>query len=305
MLGADGFRINYRVNRLQSIGGGEVTKFICVSGLLSLLFSVVVGNGMLLAGTKVHVGERVPRDQLIALVEIEHTRWTTLLQRYVDADGMVNYRDWKASAVDVRSLDQYLQQLSSAKLSGDTSRKAKLAFWINAYNAVTVRGILREFPTSSIRNHTARFIGYNIWNDLLLPVDDKNYSLNQMEHDILRKMNEPRIHFAIVCASKGCPRLLNEAYVEDRLERQLEQNAKDFFARRQNFQHQMQQSRFRTSSILDWFKEDFGASQAARLKTIAPWLPTQAAQQAAINNTVSVDYLPYNWELNAQPSRTD
>jgi len=279
-----------------------VTKFICVSGLLSLLFSVVVGNGMLLAGTKVHVGDRVQREQRIPLVDVEHGLWTTLLQRYVDADGMVNYRGWKASIVDVKSLDQYLRQLSSAKLSADAPREAKLAFWINAYNAVTVRGILREFPTTSIRNHTARFIGYNIWDDLLLPVEDQVYSLNQMEHDILRKMREPRIHFAIVCASKGCPRLLNEAYVEERLERQLERNAKDFFARRQNFQHEASRGRFLVSSILDWFKDDFGDSKAARLKTVAPWLPTRAAQQAATDDAVTVDYLQYDWDLNAQPT---
>jgi len=150
--------------------------------------------------------------------QIDHRSWDALLKRYVNQRGNVDYQAWKQSAADQRALDAYLAHLSSANPNAQALGAAKLAFWINAYNAVTIKGILREYPTSSIRNHTAKLFGYNIWDDLLLTVGGKPYSLNHMEHEVLRKMGEPRIHFAIVCASISCPRLLNEAYTASRLE---------------------------------------------------------------------------------------
>jgi hypothetical protein len=106
---------------------------------------------------------------------------------------------------------------------------------INAYNAVTVRGILREYPTSSIQNHAAKWLGYNIRKDLLLLVGGQPYSLDQIEHEILRKLDEPRIHFAIVCASRSWPRLGNRAYTAADLENQLDFNTQAFFADPGNF----------------------------------------------------------------------
>jgi hypothetical protein len=170
-------------------------------------------------------------------------------------------------ARDRQALNQYLDHLSTGGTGKGTSADAKLAFWINAYNAVTVHGILREFPTTSIRNHTARLVGYNIWKHLQLYVDGKLWSLEDIEHKILRKMNEPRIHFAIVCASISCPRVLNEAYTPATVQMQLDTNARDFFSRPQNFQHNS--GNFQLSAILDWFGSDFGSSKANRLRMIA------------------------------------
>jgi hypothetical protein len=179
-------------------------------------------------------------------------------------------------------------------------RESQLAFWINAYNAVTIRGILREYPTTSIRNHTPRLFGYHIWKDLKLYVGGKPYSLDQIEHEVLRKMNEPRIHFAIVCASISCPRLLNEAYAPKKIEIQLAANAKDFFSREQNFRYDRLTNRFHLSAILDWFSEDFGSNQAEVLNAISEWLPTESAIRAARTSSPNVSYLDYNWNLNRQ-----
>ena len=126
-------------------------------------------------------------------------------------DGMVNYAAWRGTDTDRKSLQNYLVRLSQASPAVKASRAGQLAFWINAYNATTIEGILQVYPTSSIRNHTAKVAGYNLWKDLPLLVGGKPHSLDAMEHQILRKMGEPRIHFAIVCASVGCPRLMNEA----------------------------------------------------------------------------------------------
>ncbi|KLU07507.1 Uncharacterized protein DUF547 [Rhodopirellula islandica] len=258
-----------------------------------------------LAGAKVNVGQNVPARQQISMDEITPSQWDALLKKYVNEKGEVNYAAWKQSAEDMQTLDAFLSHLSSANPNAQASVPAKLAFWINAYNAVTVRGILREYPTTSIKNHTAKLFGYNIWNDLLLTVGGQPFSLNQMEHEVLRKMGEPRIHFAIVCASRGCPRLLNEAYTATRLEAQLTTNTKVFFANPNNFQYDPAQQLFRLSSILDWFGSDFGSDQAAQLRRISPYLPSQQAATAAAAGVGTVRYLDYDWGLNDQASSSN
>lgn len=254
------------------------------------------------AGKKSYVGAKAVRGRAVSMDKIDHSAWNGLLQKYVDQDGMVNYRQWRSSAGDQQQLNRYLSALSTANPTIPATREAQLAFWINAYNAVTVSGILKEYPTTSIRNHTAKVVGYNIWHDYQLYVGGTPHSLDTMEHKILRKMSEPRIHFAIVCASIGCPRLLNEAYVANRIDEQLELNAKDFFSRPQNFKYDASRNQFQLSSILSWFGEDFGSNQKAQLRRIANWLPTKAAQQAAIRGSVSVSFQDYNWNLNEQNS---
>ncbi len=273
-----------------------------VSSTIAIAFLVAVASSQPAYAGKVYVGSQVPSVRQVSMDRIDHSAWDAIVRKYVDEDGMVNYRALKASSRDMRALDGYLRTLPIAIPRIRASRDATLAFWINAYNAVTVRGILREYPTTSIRNHTAKVWGYNIWKDLQLYVGGQPYSLDQIEHDILRKMGEPRIHFAIVCASIGCPRLLNEAYVSSRVQQQLETNARDFFSRPQNFRYDQRNRRLYLSSILSWFGEDFGSNQAAQLRKIAQWLPTEAARQAAMQNAVSVSFLDYNWNLNEQAS---
>ena len=167
----------------------------------------------------------------------------------------------------------------------------------------TIQGILREYPTSSIRNHTAKFIGYNIWDDLLLFVGDRQYSLNQIEHEVLRKMGEPRIHFAIVCASVGCPKLRNRAYTAQSINKQLASNTQAFFADRTKFKFDARTNQIQVSPILDWFEEDFGTTRAEQMATIAPYLPSESAQRLAKSGTARVSYLQYDWALNDQSNR--
>src|SRR6056297_238279 len=252
------------------------------------------------AGSEATVGLDVPREKRVPVDQIDHSGWDRLLKKFVDVGGMVEYTGWKASRADRQALNRYLNRLSHASFPRSSSRQAALAFWINAYNALTVEGILREYPTSSIRNHTAKLFGYNLWEDFRLLVGGRPYSLEEIEHEILRKMGEPRIHFAIVCASIGCPRLLNEAYTADQLEQQLTMNSRNFFANQRNLRFDSSRQHFQLSSILEWFGEDFGANQAAQLRTIAPYFPQGAAQQFASQGRGSVSYLDYDWGLNDQ-----
>lgn len=244
------------------------------------------------------VGVNVAESQQVPLAQIDHSGWDALLRRYVDQTGMVGYRRWEASAADVQQLDDYLAHLSTT--SGHGTLAQQLAFWINAYNAVTIKGILREYPTTSIRNHTARVFGYNIWKDLKLLVGGHPYSLDQIEHQILRKRGEPRIHFAIVCASIGCPRLLAEAYLPERLEEQLATNTRAFFADPEKFRADVSQRQLSVSPILKWFAEDFGEDEASRLRWMAPWLPDESARQLARSGQARLSYLDYDWGLNDQ-----
>ncbi len=274
------------------------SKMSSFSPIALVVVAVSTASASAVAGSPVYVGTK--SSKRVSTDDIEHSAWDRLLKTYVDSDGMVNYQAWKANRSDIQKLDRYLAELSSAGRTAAASHQSKLAFWINAYNAVTIRGILREYPTTSIRNHTARLFGYNIWNDLKLYVGGAPYSLRQIEHEILRRMSEPRIHFAIVCASISCPRLLGEAYVADRIEKQLAANTKDFFTRSRNFRYDKANKRFYLSSILKWFDDDFGADQASQLRRIAPWLPSAEATAAARRGTVAVSYLDYDWGLNKQ-----
>lgn len=253
----------------------------------------------------VTIGASVPAAQQRPIDKIDHADWDALLDKYCDENGFVNYRAWKNSTADQQALNAYLRKLSHANPSLPASPAGYMAFWINAYNAVTIHGILREYPTSSIRNHTAKLFGYNIWDDLLLPVGDRTYSLNQIEHDVLRKLGDPRIHFAIVCASIGCPPLLNRAYAASDLDAQLTTNAQRFFADPKKFSYDVAQRRIQVSPILDWFAEDFGENQQAQIRRIAPFLASQQAQALATSGNAKVSYLDYDWGLNEQAPTPD
>ncbi len=265
------------------------------AGVVIVVVVVVIAQRQ--ASVKAALGRVWSADQHVSIDEIDHAALDRLLKKYVDKDGYVDYRTWYSSQEDRQVLRDYLSQLSRANPSDESSHEARLAFWINAYNAVTLEGIMQVYPTSSIQDHTATLFGYNIWKDLPLIVGSSRYSLEHIENQILRRMHEPRIHFAIVCASISCPRLRNEAYTAVRLDEQLSDNATDFFARPQNLH--VSGNTLYVSSILDWFKEDFGNSQSQRMTYLKPFLP-KLARPIATRSGALVVYLDYNWNLNDQ-----
>lgn len=244
-----------------------------------------------------NAGQSWPANQWVSIDQIQHTTFDGLLKKYVDQNGMVNYKAWHQNAQDRQALTGYLAQMSRANPNQPARREAKLAYWINAYNAVTLEGILRVYPTSSIRNHTAKVVGYNIWKNLIFTAGDTRVSLEDIEHKILRKMNEPRIHFAVVCASIGCPRLLNEAFIADRLEQQLVVNTKDFFGRQQNLQ--VGNGVLRLSQLISWYGSDFGSTQQQQMQVLSPYFPP-SAQNLVHNGNYSLQFLEYDWNLNSQ-----
>tara|TARA_B100000029_G_scaffold389840_1_gene386373 strand:- start:73466 stop:74251 length:786 start_codon:yes stop_codon:yes gene_type:complete len=253
------------------------SKIIIVSGLIS--FS-------LLGTTDLQGGSMV-----------DHSLYNKLLNKYVNNKGLVNYRAWKNQ--DVNTLDTYLDMIKEVDTSKLEVKNELLAFWINTYNALTIRGILHFYPTNSIKNHVS-VVGYSIWKDYKININDNDYSLDDIEHKILRNMDEPLIHFALVCASIGCPPLLKEAFRADNLEEQLADNARVFFLDPTKFDADSENNIIKLSPILDWYKDDFGNDQRERLNFIIPYIPDNIARNLLQDSDVTVEYLDYNWGINEQ-----
>lgn len=269
--------------------------------LKTLKLSLIALFSLLLIGQSQadeYAGKQWPASQQVSIDQVDHQVWNEMLQKYVDQDGMVNYQAWNNDATDRQRLKQYLESLSQANPNLAANRETKLAYWINAYNALTVEGILRVYPTTSIRKHTKK-IGYNLWKNLYLYTGDAVINLDSIEHQVLRKMQEPRIHFAIVCASISCPRLMNEAYTSDQLENQLATNTKDFFSRSRNLQVDAASKKLKLSAIMDWFGSDFGDSAQTQFAAVYPYFPEAAKTQLAAGG-FSIAHLDYDWGLNVQ-----
>lgn len=272
-----------------------------IAVVLSVLLVLIVIGIWAAARTSyviVH-GERIASEDRKSFDDVDHSAWDDLLNKYVDEAGMVDYRHWHGSDADREKLSRYLETLSSGDATLKSSRAGKLAFYINAYNALTIEAILNRYPTESIRDHVNP-VGFNLWDHVKLRVGDEQLSLTAIEHERLRTMNEPRIHFAIVCASISCPRLLNEAYLAETLEQQLSGNTRHFFAQSSNFQFDTERNIVKFNPILSWFKSDFGATQSARMKTISPYLPSEEARKLVLQPELKVEFLNYNWNLNEQ-----
>ncbi len=251
--------------------------------------------------SKVRVGQPgggQPRPNYDA---IDHSRFDGLLRRFVDCRGMVCYQAWKADHEAVAQLHDYLCSLGCVDTKSESaSVAAKLAFYLNAYNALTIWGILQEYPTASIQAHNRNGACYRIFDDLELYIDGEYLSLNRIENDMLRPLKEPRIHFALVCAAKGCPRLRNEAYLACRLEQQLTDNALDFFASRGRFQVCRLSGTVHLSPILKWYGKDFGNDEQAVVAAVLPFLPCENREWLLGRPWWKVMYLGYDWALNDQ-----
>lgn len=221
-----------------------------------------------------------------------HGTWDRLLNKHVK-DGIVDYDGF---ARDGKQLDRYLDGLSKANVQNLSSNE-RLAFWINAYNAFTVKLILNHYPVSSIRK-ISRPWKRKEWN-----AAGQVLSLDQIEHEILRKQfKEPRIHFAIVCASIGCPDLQSFAYVDSTLDDQLTLAARQFFHSPKHFEIQEDGSGIiiRISKIFSWFGDDFGAAKDDRVRFMLPFLDTSTAQKIKKAENIKLKYKNYDWGLNGK-----
>ncbi len=211
---------------------------------------------------------------------MSHVVLDSLLQQYVSAGGQVNYKGLKA---DKKALDAYCQSLSDQPVQDNWSREEQMAYWINAYNAFTLKLIVDNYPTKSILN----FDGGKTWDVKRIKIGDKKYSLNNIENDILRpQFKDARIHFALNCAAKSCPPLWNRAYTADNLETALEARAKAFI-NNADF-NRISADKAGVSKIFDWYGADFG--------DLKKYLNRYA--NVPLKSSATVTFEEYNWELN-------
>jgi len=206
--------------------------------------------------------------------------WNTLLQKHVTKDGIVNYKGFKT---DRTELQKYITSLSEYMPLETWSKEEKLAYWINAYNALTIDLILRNYPLKSIKDIKTP------WEQRLWKLGEKWYNLNEIEHQILRKMDEPRIHFAIVCASYSCPKLLNKAYTAKNLEAQLTEATRNFL--KDPERNNLTENNINLSKIFKWFAKDFKTNGS-----LIDFLNTYS--DITIVKNAKKSYKDYNWDLN-------
>ncbi|TAI48021.1 DUF547 domain-containing protein [Flagellimonas allohymeniacidonis] len=221
--------------------------------------------------------ERIPQSEIQTL---DHSVWGDLLKKYVDDEGNVNYGGLKEN---VQSLQAYLDFLAENPPAKDWGKNEKLAYYINLYNAATVKLIVDHYPIISIKDIPNR------WKRDWIKVGSKLTSLNDIEHKILRKMDEPRIHFAINCASYSCPKLLNSAFTAQSMERLLSKTAVDFI--NDTKRNRFQKGKAELSRIFKWYKGDF-TERKSLLEYINTYLNNPVAKDA------DIDYLEYDWSLN-------
>lgn len=232
--------------------------------------------------------------QACSSVDPDHAAWSALLSRRV-VDGRVDYAGLLRD--DQSTLDSYLATLSAtcAEDYARWSRDEKIAFWLNAYNAFTVRLILDHHPLRSIRN-----IGWLPGAAFRMPfipmagLRGEEMSLDDIEHRVLRaEFSEPRIHFALVCAARSCPPLRAEAYRAADLDQQLDDQGRRFLGDRTKNRVEQAAGKLYLSAIFNWFRPDFETNGPLG-SFVAPYLDLQASD--IVN--FEIEFLDYDWSLN-------
>jgi hypothetical protein len=253
----------------------------------------------------------------------DYNDYAIALKSYVDDTGMVNYKKLKANP---QKLEAFLTSLN--KLDPNTydkwPDKDKIAFWLNAYNALTLKVIIDNYPIKSSffrsrvypKNSIRQIKG--VWNKKTFAVMGRKLTLGHIEHKILRKrFDEPRIHMAMVCAAMGCPPLLNKPYMGNKLDRQLDERTRSFLGNAAKFKMDRKKKRIYLSPIFGWFGRDFVAKYkpekklgkhkkkaSAILNYIASYLEDDE-KEYVLKGNFKIKYLKYDWSLNEQKDKGD
>lgn len=232
----------------------------------------------------------------------DHRVFDRLLKAHVSTEGWVDYKSLRLKPL--KDLDAYIASLGRANLKNLRTEKEKIAFWVNAYNAICIRTLIAHRLPKSVPK--AVFFGANIFEEETYKVAGKVRSLDAIEHEILRKkFKDNRIHAALVCGASSCPRLRAEAFSGAKLEAQLAEEAKRWIGvgkskdgKRKNYLDRKRKVFF-ASKIFDWFQEDFGDDEKGVLRFVAKF-SSKSDREFIEKNSVSVEYLSYSWKLNSK-----
>ncbi|MEN8702605.1 MAG: DUF547 domain-containing protein [Polaribacter sp.] len=226
---------------------------------------------------------------LISFVEVkaQTSIFSNLLQKHVTSEGVVDYAAFKANEAQ---LDKYLTYLENTNPDKSWSKNQQKAFWINAYNAYTIKLILENYPLGSIMGIQKE--GKTAWKFPFVKVGGNTYTLDQIEHDILRKKYfDPRIHVGVNCASISCPKILNKAFTAGNIDATLEILMKEFI--NDSSRNKIGKKDIQISSIFDWFQQDF-----TKNGSVIDYLNNYA--DLKINAKANISYLKYDWSLNSK-----
>lgn len=216
-----------------------------------------------------------------------YTSVTQLLQRHVK-QGQVNY---KSLQQDEQKLNRLVQQIASFDVS-NASAPEKKAFYINAYNLLVLHQVLEHYPLKSVMDVKGFFDGNKY------KVAGQSLTLNELEKQkLLEPFKDARIHFAVVCAAKSCPPLLNEAYTPEKVEQQLQAQAERTLQSNQFIKLQPKSNKVLVSEIFNWYKSDFGSSNNSVLSYINRY------RKQAIPKNFTLGFYTYNWQLNDTASK--
>ncbi len=216
------------------------------------------------------------------MASADHSKFQALLTKHVTSSGRVNYEGFKK---DKSALEAYLKDLSSNVPGSSASKNAKLAYWMNAYNAFTIKLVVDNYPVKSIKDIAEG----KPWNKKFISLGGKTFDLNTIEHEILRKLGDPRIHVGINCASISCPKLSNKAFTESNVNAELARLTKEFV--NDKSRNQLSSSSLKLSKIFEWFKDDFTTNGS-----LISWINKYS--NVKINSDAKISYMTYNWNLN-------
>jgi hypothetical protein len=269
----------------------------------------LIGSAALLASALAAIAPRRAHAQ--AAFDHSHAAWTALLKKHVAVQrgGQLSQARYGGFAGDRAALKTYLDALSAvpeASFNG-WSKAQRQAFLINAYNAFTVELILTKYPDlKSIKDLGALLS--TPWKPKIVPLLGTKLSLDDIEHEMLRKRgayDDPRVHFGVNCASIGCPALREEAFVAERLDAQLDEQALRFMSDRTRNRYNTQRGRLEVNKIFDWFGEDFrlghrgiGSLGAFTAKYADQLADAPADREKIKAGQVDIAFLEYDWKLN-------
>ena len=210
----------------------------------------------------------------------DYKSWDTFLKKYVSTSGDVDYKSIKANK---KELEAITKAFSETSVLTSWSKNDQLAFWINAYNVFTIDLVVNHHPIKSIQN----LDGGKPWDVKRIAIGGKKYSLNNIENDIIRpQFKDARIHFAVNCAAKSCPPILNSAFFGKTLDEQLDAVTKKFIS---NTKYQnITSGKMTLSKIFDWYKVDFG--------DIFTFINKYSTIK--VNKNTAIVYKDYDWSLN-------
>lgn len=214
---------------------------------------------------------------------LSHDKLDVLLRRYVSNSGKVDYKSFKKEKAE---LEAYLNLLQNNAPQSDWSKNKEMAYWINLYNAFTIKTVLDEYPVKSIME----IDGGKVWDKRTIRIGEKSYTLNDIEKkQLLKRFRDGRVHFAVNCAAASCPPLLNKAWTEDNLQRYLSKQAKAFI---NNATHNyLSAGSVQLSQIFNWYADDFGGKD-----NVLSYIQKYASRE--IKNSAKVSFKTYNWSLN-------